>query len=115
MKRIDTALQEQKEQAAIAEGFTINVDHMSGWIGGSSMDDLRDDLGLDTFMYNEDVMCKVIDYDGVDFSAQHDELEPGETYLARCTAFDCEDYVMVLDYIDERNDFMYTKWVPYHV
>jgi hypothetical protein len=82
---MDTKRQEQKEAEARAGGFNRGIDYMEGEIGGSNLDELRDIMGLETFNYDEDILFKLIDKEGIDLS-QEEGLPVGKTWLARCTA-----------------------------
>lgn len=84
--------------------FNISLSDMEGIIGGSSLDDLREMLGLPTLNDGDFLFAQVTDAEVK--LAEAYGLAPGVTFVARCTIKDTKDYKFVTITTE------YGEWMP---
>ena len=84
-----------------------SLNDIEGIIGGSSLDDLRDIMGLDA-LEDDDITFTLISDPDIDLSTEYSEFPPKYTLLAHYTKSNINDYKYVFD-----NSHLYFEWKEY--
>lgn len=96
----------------------FSVDDMEGMIGGSTLDELRDLMGIES-LEDGDIIFSLIEDSSIDLTKELYLIEslygikPGFTFIARCMKHDTKDYKYVVSDWQPDEEHTYYDWIEY--